>query len=284
MWQRPELGVYVLFSGPLPPVTRMWIAVLRAGSGAVLSHRSAAVASGLIETLPGRVEVTVPAGRRVRGVLRETEVRRCVDLSLRVHPVLSPPQTRVEHTVLDLSDDASTERKVVGWVTASVQTGLTTAERLRSALETRARVSWRGLLTALLADVGSGTHSPLEHHHRVHVHRAHGLPDGRRQHRSGALGPVWVDVDLEEHGLVVELDGRLGHEGDGRFRDRRRDNRNTVRGCVTLRYGHAEVFGEPCAVAAETVEVLRDRGWRGEPKPCGPSCSVNERPLKASRR
>jgi len=71
---------------------------------------------------------------------------------------------------------------------------------------------------------------------------------------------------------VVELDGRLGHDGVGRFRDMRRDNHATVDGEVTLRYGSADVNGEPCLVARQVGEVLVLRGWRGEFRLC-PSCT-----------
>lgn len=278
VWQRPELGVYVVFSGPLPPTTRMWAAVLRAGSGAALSHRAAAVATGLLDTLPRRVQVAVPVHRQVRGVLNGVEVRRRRHLPDHIHPAQSPPRIRLEHTVLDLADECETERDVVAWVTTAVQQGRTTSERLRSALMTRSRTPWRRFLLSLLADVDAGAHSPLEYHHRLRVHLAHGLPDGQRQRRAAAPGPVWVDVELATYSLVIELDGRVGHEGDGRFRDRRRDNRNAVHGRATLRYGHAEVFGQPCEVAAETALVLRERGWAGEPKLCGSGCPVNADP------
>ncbi|MGH3490892.1 MAG: hypothetical protein ACRDP8_23645 [Actinopolymorphaceae bacterium] len=35
----------------------------------------------------------------------------------------------------------------------------------------------------------------------------------------------------------MELDGRIGHSEEARFRDYRRDNDASVRGHVTLRYG-----------------------------------------------
>ena len=53
----------------------------------------------------------------------------------------------------------------------------------------------------------------------------------------------------KEYGLLIELDGRLGHEGVGRFRDMRRDNRATIDGLATLRYGFGDVHGIPCEVA-----------------------------------
>ncbi len=72
----------------------------------------------------------------------------------------------------------------------------------------------------------------------------------------------------EKYGLLVELDGRLGHEGMGRFRDMRRDNASTSDGLATLRYGKADVFGLPCEVAMEVAHNLVLRGWNGPPDRC----------------
>jgi hypothetical protein len=41
----------------------------------------------------------------------------------------------------------------------------------------------------------------------------------------------------------VELDGRIGHEAEGRFRDMERDNATTVDRLDGLRYGWGRVFG-----------------------------------------
>jgi very-short-patch-repair endonuclease len=71
--------------------------------------------------------------------------------------------------------------------------------------------------------------------------------------------------------LVVELDGRLGHEGAGRFRDMRRDNWATVEGEATLRYGFTDVAGYPCLVARQVWGVLSTRGFPGELQRC-PRC------------
>ena len=76
-------------------------------------------------------------------------------------------------------------------------------------------------------------------------------------------------------GLVRELDGREAHPDHARHRDRRRDNRVTVSGRATLRYGWREVVGDPCEVAAEVAEVLRRLGWPGEARRCGPTCPVS---------
>lgn len=143
------------------------------------------------------------------------------------------------------------------------------------ALRERARHPWRVELTAMLDDVAAGAESPLELRYLNRVERAHGLPRGVRQAPAVQGGRrQFIDVDLPEFGTRVELDGRLGHEHEGAFRDRRRDNDGVRAGRATLRYGYVEVFSHACEVAAEVAAVLQSRGWSGTAKRCGPTCRM----------
>ena len=76
-----------------------------------------------------------------------------------------------------------------------------------------------------------------------------------------------------QYATVVELDGRLGHEGLGRFHDLRRDNAAAVMGEQTLRYGWFDVRGEQCQVAFQVGGVLSLRGWAGPVTRC-PRCRL----------
>lgn len=174
--------------------------------------------------------------------------------------------------MLDLCDLATSSR-AVGLVTDAVGSRRTTAHQLRLALQSRRRARHRQLLEELLADVAVGVESPLELRYLRDVERAHDLPRGDRQNRSGL--PFRRDVVHLEVGVVVELDGRLGHEGEGRFRDMRRDNRTALVGEMTLRYGTADVAGRPCGVARQVESALRLRGWTGWLSPCR-RCSVGQ--------
>ncbi len=191
------------------------------------------------------------------------------------HPSKNPPRTRIDDTVLDLTDTSHSPRAVAGWVTQACQKRLTTPERLAAALARRKKIKWRPMLEAMLIDVAEGAQSPLELKYLRAVEQAHGLPKGTRQRRNSFARVIWIDVHYGEFRTVVELDGRVGHEGDGQFRDRRRDNRSTRQGLWTLRYGHAETFGTPCDVAAEVAGVLHKQGWRGAPRPCSSGCPLS---------
>lgn len=152
----------------------------------------------------------------------------------------------------------------------AVQARKTTVPRLRLALQRRSRLKHRGLLTTLLGDVAQGAETPLEVAYLRDVERAHGLPRADRQQVS-SRSPDIRDVYYDAYSTVVELDGRLGHEGMGRFRDLRRDNLAALSGAVPLRYGSVDVYGEPCSVAFQLSEVLIRRGWDDLPQRC-PNC------------
>ncbi|MGH8825258.1 MAG: hypothetical protein ACRDVN_12365 [Jiangellaceae bacterium] len=273
-WQRVHRGVYVVFTGPLPRLTQVWAALLRAGPGSAASHETAAELDGVCSEQDERVHVAAPVSRRVLGRLDGMVVHYAHRLPQSRHPGKSPPRTRIEDTVLDLVDVSRTARDVEAWVTAACEKRLTTPERLAASLMKRKKISWRPMLETSLLDVAEGARSPLELLFLRRVERAHGLPQGERQLRWAGRRVIWIDVEYRPYRTRVELDGRLGHQGEGRFRDRRRDNRGVVGRVWSLRYGFAETFGSPCDIAAEVAIVLSDRGWTGTPHPCGPDCRL----------
>lgn len=271
-WAIVHPGVYAVHTGPIAPMGRIWAGVLYAGAGATASHVTAAQLWGLVTEGPEhRVHLLVPATRTVID-RPDVLIRRCHHLAARTHPVARPPRTRIEDTILDLAADAERYAEIVDWVTLACQSRRTTPRRLRDCLGRRARQRWRVELQALLADVSDGAQTPLELAYLRTVERAHGLPCGRRQrHRWVGAESQWIDVQYERFQLIVELDGRLGHE---LHRDHRRDNASTVLGYASLRYGWVAVTTTPCAVAAEVAATLTRHGWRGQPQACGPLCTV----------
>lgn len=139
----------------------------------------------------------------------------------------------------------------------------------------RPRLRWRHELTTALVAVGGGTHSVLEWHYVRGVERRHGLPRAERQAVSRVGGQTrYLDNHYQEFGVAVELDGRAAHPAEARWRDIHRDNASAEVGIVTLRYGWADVTKEPCRVAAEVARVLRNHGWNGRPRACGPGCAA----------
>ena len=260
-----SFGLYRLPLVPWSFESAIWSGSLLGGDRARIGGLAAAHVAGFCDDAPEVVDVLVPQGRRVA---RDEDRWRFIHERAGVRQPGgrgSPPRIDVEDTVLDLCDE-STEAEVVGWVTAAVQRRLTTPERLRRRVEGRARLRHRTLVLGLLADVALGAESPLEMRYLRDVERAHGLPDGTRNRRNGS--PFITDVDYDPYAPLVELDGRQGHKGEGRFRDMKRDNVHVVLGRPTLRYGHPDVFEQPCVVAREVGDLLVRYGWNGFPARC----------------
>ena len=271
-WQQLQRGVYALFSGPPGREAVLWAAVLRTGPGAVLSHHTAAELAGLSEKRSGTIHLTVPASRRVlpiSGLIIHTSS----GARHARHPVLLPPRTRVEQTVLDLVGLAVTFDEACGWVTRACGRRLTTEERLRAAMTARGRLRWRDPLTEILT--AGGVHSMLEARYYRDVERAHSLPRAIRQAKViRDRRTEYRDALYAQYKVVVELDGRLAHPGEARWRDIRRDNAAAADGNITLRYGWRDVTAHPCGTAGELARVLIRRGWTGLPKLCSPGCRL----------
>src|SRR5581483_9118578 len=140
-WQRLQRGVYAAFSGEPSRETVLWAALLRAGPGAVLSHQTAAERHGLLDEVSPVIVVTVPASRspgrtKIPGIIIHRS-----DAILRTrHPVMLPPCTRVEDTVLDLIQAARTFDDGYAWICRAVGRRRTTPDRIREAMDARKKM------------------------------------------------------------------------------------------------------------------------------------------------
>lgn len=269
-------GVYLTSSAGHGYTTRCWAALLYAGAGAVLSHATAAWWWELRDEPPDDVHVTVPVSRRVQ---RQTGlvVHYALHLEATRHPTLVPPRTRIDDTVLDLVDaPRGRPGDVIDLVLRACQRRLTTSERLAERLEARLKIRHRRLLTELLAEATDGVLSALERRYASGVERAHGLPRGRRNAREGARGRRrYRDVRYDPYATVVELDGAAYHPAELRETDQRRDNELlTDEGTRTLRYGWRAVTVTPCDTAGQVLRLVRQGGWLGTPRRCGPACTL----------
>lgn len=272
-WQRMHRGVYATFSGEPPRIAVLWAAVLSAGPGAMLSYRTAAELGRLSDSPSELVHVTVKSDRRVSrtpGIVIHLSTR----ADEAVHPVLLPPQTRIEETVLDLASSAASLNNAVGWVTTGLGRRLTTQAKLSQALELRSKMRWRPQVEELLTADAAGLNSVLEWRYHHNVELPHNLPDRSRQVKVTVAGHTrYRDLLYDAYALVVELDGRLAHPEDSRWNDAARDNAAAAEGKITLRYGWFPVTKTPCAVAAEVARVLQGRGYAGA-RPCSAACPV----------
>ncbi|MDQ1539731.1 MAG: hypothetical protein QOH29_457 [Actinomycetota bacterium] len=274
-WQRIHPRVVVAHGGPRVHMSRAWAAVLWAGEESMLSHDTAGYLLRLLDREPSEVHVAISEQRRlvapVGVVLHRTS-------HLDGDPRRHPPQTTIERTTLDLVSTASTADEVVAVVAKVLQARMTSEGRLIDALSHTPNLRWKRLLGELLDPQLDGVRSPLEWRYASNVERAHGLPRPRRQVVVARAGSKTIrDIAYEEFGVVVELDGRIGHREGHAFRDMARDNRTAEMGEITLRYGWVDVTTRPCLVADQVGRVLVLRGWDGRPQACRPGCLAGRR-------
>ena len=285
-WVKTGSGLYVNHTGPLTWSQRAWCAVLGADPAA-LSHQSAVHAVG--GTVDGKqcgIPIHIAVGSR-RNVAKQPGVVVHYDANLDDHAAwhTHPPRIRVEHAVVTLASAASTETVAVARLTEAVNARVTTVERLRDALRTRRSLRRKAFLGDVLKDIADGTCSVLERRYRLGVEQAHGLPRPVRQSPTATGRPGFRDAEYPHWRLVIELDGRAGHDdAPSRDRDLERDLDAVVgAGLTTVRLGWGQV-GRPCTTAQKVGRLLRRRGWTGAPVPCSDGCAVAGADEKTLRR
>ena len=272
-WQRLMAGVYADFTGTPQRAAQVWAALLRAGPGAVLSHWTAAERHGLLDRPSAAIHLTVHVDRHparwtaIPGVV----IHRSRSLDRVIHPAMSPPCMRIEHTVLDLVEASADFEEAYDWICRAIGRRRTTAARLRETMATRPRVRWRQDLELALGDA-TGVLSVLERRYVRGVERAHGLPTALRQARMWqGTGNRYLDNLYQEYLACVEIDGTAAHPADEQWRDKDRDRWNAVHmridtiriGILGLRTSKAQ-----CGTAADVATWLSGRGPRTG-HPCG---------------
>lgn len=292
-WQRLADGVYTTFSGEPSRATLIWAALLAAGPGAAISHQTAAELYNFARRPAPAIHVTVPGDRQVRrraGAVsrglsgRDSRpapgrqmppiiVHRSDRIGRARHPVLLPPRTRIEETVVDLTQCAPTFDEAFHWLSQACGSRLCTVSMIRGALELRKKVRYRAELEAALSDVTDGALSLLEYRYVHGVERPHGLPTAKRQVPVTLNGTRrYLDNLYQDYLLGVELDGAAAHPVAERWRDIRRDRSLARLGVETLRYNWSDVTSHRCSVAAEIADILVQRGWPGPVRRCSPDC------------
>jgi hypothetical protein len=275
-WRRVLPGTYATFTGSLPPMARVWAAILYASPHAVASHETAAWLHQLRPDLPACVDVVIPHGQRYRRSRTTVRVRQSRHVAARTQPARSPARTTIEDTILDLTDASRSELPVIDLILRACQQRKTSPARLALRMRARRRLRWRQLLKDLISEVRIGVLSALERRYFGDVERAHGLPRGTRNKGEGpSASRRYRDVGYRAWRLIVELDGQATHPADQRERDDLRDNEVAERQERTLRYGWRSVTTRPCRTAGQVARLLRQGGWTGSPVRCGPDCGID---------
>lgn len=226
---RLHQGVYAVGHHAVPAEGRWMAATLACGSGAVLSHRSAAVLWGLLRPRGGPIEVSIPsrAGRRRRAGIR---LFRCPSLQTtevthhRGIPVSTPART--------LADMRAT---CPAW---EVRRATRQAEFL-------------GL--PLGAAATDESRSDLEDDFLA-LCRRYRIP---KPEVNVKVGPWTVDFLWRSQRLAVETDFYGYHRGRMAFRDdRARDLDLRRRGFAVRRYSEEQVNEDAGAVVADLRDAL----------------------------
>lgn len=290
VWVRVHPGVYVDHTGVLTWHQRAWAAVLArwptalGGESALHAHGfgSSARATGINAGRAGTVDppLHLVAQHRTVDPLAGVRIERVSGFAELVHTQRSPPVVRLEQALLKVAGSLSPDA-AVAVLSDACQHRRTTPARLVVALGAMPRLRQRAFLLDVLDDVASGAYSVLERRYLRQVERAHGLPKGQRQVlASTGARQAFRDVEYAEpfisQQVVVELDGRLGHEeADDRWADLDRDIAAAVSGRLTLRVSWRQVL-QPCRLAPAVATILQTRGWVGRPLRCSPGCSVDD--------
>lgn len=270
-WDRIHPGVYLTTPGRDGWEVTAVGAFLRATSGdgddAALAGDAAGFVLGVVTRQPTSIDVVVAGHRRVQEC-DGLSVRRTARFLEVLDPLAYPWRTSAPVTVLDCAALRPPDG-ALAVLSRAVQKRVTSVGSLAGELRARVRHPHGALLREVLADIEDGAESAAEVRYTRDVERAHGLPVASRQ-QPGRAGPRRLhDNVYDEFGLVVEVDGRLGHEAwSDRVRDGRRDRAAAGEGRFTTRVFWPDVAVTPCQTAVEVGAVLTARGWSGTPRPC----------------
>ena len=248
-------GVYAVGRARLEVRGRRMAAVLACGPGAVLSHRTAADALGLLPRASARIEISVPSRvpRRHPGLLVHRAAALQPDDCTTVDGI---PCTTVARTLLDLA-------AVVG--AAELARAIEAAEKRRifdgrdiaAALERAPGQPGAGRLhTALASYTGEPPPTREEFERRAHeLFVRAGLPRPRVNALIDVAGEQFeVDFHWPDRRLIVEADSWEHHKTRAAFeRDRRRDQLLTAAGWTVIRVTWRQLTQTPHQVIAALV-------------------------------
>lgn len=255
-FHRLHHGVYAVGRPEVTLRGRWLAAVLACGSGALLSHQSAAALWGLIGA--GGAVVHVLSERRWEGQDAGIAAHRTRDLAHGDRVTRDRiPVTSIPRTLLDLAGvvDASRLRN------AFEEADRLGVLELRAVAEVCGRVRGHkgvGELRSLVGEAAAPeyTRSAFEEAFRDFC-RDHALP--LPEANAWALG-FEVDAIWRAERVIVELDGWEFHRGRAAFeRDRERAARLEVAGYLVYRLTYRRLMREPLVVAAELRRALNRR-------------------------
>ncbi|HYN30958.1 MAG TPA: hypothetical protein VES95_13975, partial [Dermatophilaceae bacterium] len=209
-WRLHGIQTVGVHTGPLGTEASRWRAVWEVGLDvAALDGATALDAAGLRGYADGELHVSVRHTARVRavdGVRLHKVVRRLPDEVL----TNGVPRVRPAVAAVRAAHWASTDRQAALVLAMPVQQRIVTGAQLVEVVRAAPGRNRRALVGVLASDIVDGAHS-LGELDLVEGCRRRGLPEPRRQAvRRLPGGTAYLDLEWEEAGLVVEVDGS-GH-------------------------------------------------------------------------
>lgn len=260
--QRPERGILRITGAPVTWRQRARIAQLRAGDGAVLAGRSAAMLHALEGIHHPGIDLLVPEGHRSRP--RRGDVAQSLDLTP-AHTVVIDRLvvTNPTRTLVDLGASVPESQLEVA-LDDALRRGLTTEELLWQAVDRLERPGRSGVpqLRRLLTSRGevdgltetgfetlllralrdTGLHRPATQHEIRE-------PDGRLVMR--------VDAAYVDERIGVEADSKRWHASDARFQDdREKRARAAALGWTIVAVTYRQVTTRPGWVGRTVASAL----------------------------
>lgn len=260
-WQRTGRQTVVVHNGPLSAGARRWIAVLEVGLRAALDGVSVLQHAGVTGLTDEQVHVIAPKS------------------STPAHP----PGVRVHESRLFSEDDvisaglrrmrpavaavhaalwAATDRQAIYFLLLVVQQRLA---RISDVAEVVARVRRhrrRTLLRSVVAQLAAGVQALSELDVAQDLRRR-GLPEPARQVvRKRPSGTQYLDCDLPEYGITLEIDGAGHEEPWQRLADLVRDITLTAEGRAAVRLPIATYVLDREQVLDALEQLFLARGWR----------------------
>jgi very-short-patch-repair endonuclease len=253
---RIHRGVYAVGHTAAAPLAYEAAALLACGDGAVLSHRSAAAAWGLIDVPPTVAEVTVvgpDCGRRPGVRVRRARRLEGDDRALRSGLSLTAPA----RTLLDLAAVLG-PRGLARAANEAFVAGLADEGDLRAVLVRCPGRRGGPQLRQLLAETGGPTLTRSEAERRLlELIAAADLPAPATNVK---VGRYEVDLLWRDERLVVEVDGYAFHGTRTAFeRDRLRDADLQARGLAVVRVTWRQIVDAPAATVARIARVVGAR-------------------------
>ncbi|PSL01824.1 hypothetical protein CLV30_11263 [Haloactinopolyspora alba] len=255
-WQRVLDGVYADFTGPLQQRHVVRAALLRAGPGAVVTGVVACRGYGLRYVPHGPLMLLVPAD--VQRSCRPVAVLRRVRSMPLARELRGVPVAPPERAVVDACVDRTRLREVRALLCESVQTRLTTPERIRTQA---GAARWKGarLVRQALDDVAAGCRSAPECELRDLVRSSAVLAEPRWNEPlpDGTGGLLVPDACWAEARVVVEIDSAEWHRGgEAVERTERRRARYAALGWAVVPISPRRLREEPASVLNQIEDAV----------------------------